>query len=188
MLAIVGAYVAAQFKPGPLPVYTAMADFTLTNQDNKPVTLSDLHGQVWIADAIFTRCPGQCLTMSGHMKEIQAKLPAGSAIKLVSFTTDPDFDQPAILEKYGEHFGAENGRWMFLTGTKAALHHAEVDGLKLSVMDKPADTQSSPTDLFIHSEKFVLIDKAGQIRGWLDGEKEETVDQVVSAAETLTRE
>ncbi len=91
-------------------------------------------GQVCIADVIFTRCAGQCLIMSAHMKELQAALPAGSPVKLVSFTTDPAFDTPAVLKKYAGRYDAQDGQWIFLTGDKAALRHATVDGLKL---DRP---------------------------------------------------
>jgi protein SCO1/2 len=187
-LAVVAAYIASQFKARPLPVYGSMTDFTLTNQDNQKVTLADLRGQVWIADAIFTRCPSQCLLMSGHMKEIQDALPAGLPIKLVSFTTDPDFDQAAVLKKYAERFNAHDGCWSFLTGGKSDLRHAEMDGLKLAVADKPAAEQASANDLFIHSEKFVLLDKDGRLRNWYDGQEEGAVAKVVEAAETLARE
>ena len=33
-----------------------IADFSLTNQDGRAVSLADLRGQVWVADIIFTRC------------------------------------------------------------------------------------------------------------------------------------
>ena len=45
---------------GPLHVLFQLPDFALTNQAGKLVTLADLKGQVWIADFIFTRCPGPC--------------------------------------------------------------------------------------------------------------------------------
>lgn len=188
VLAILAGFVATKFKGAPLPVYGTLSDFTLTNQNAKTVTLADLRGQVWIADAIFTRCPGQCLIMSGHMKEIQGALPAGLPIQLVSLTTDPAFDQPPVLKKYAERFGADESRWSFFTGTKAALHNVEVDSLKLPVLDKPATQQESANDLFIHSEKFVLLDKQGRIRGYYDGQTPEVVSEVVAAAQSLARE
>ena len=185
---IFAAFIALRFRPGPLPVYGNMTDFLLTNQDGHAVSLADFHGKVWIADAIFTRCPGQCLVMSEHMKELQAALPADSPVSLVSFTTDSDFDRPPVLKKYAEHFGARDGCWSFLTGDKTALRQAEIEGLKLSVVDKPAGQQDSPNDLFIHSEKFVLLDKEGRIRGWYDGQEETAVTTVAAAAQTLARE
>ena len=188
VFAIMVAFIMAQLRAKPLPVYATLSAFTLTNQNGQTVTLNDLRGQVWIADTIFTRCPGQCLLMSAHMKEIQDALPSGQPIELVSFTTDPAFDQPAVLKKYAERFGARDNCWSFLTGDKSALRHAEIDGLKLSVVDKPVAQQDSANDLFIHSEKFVLLDKLGRIRGWFDGQNSTAAAEVTAAAQTLAHE
>jgi protein SCO1/2 len=122
------------------------------------------------------------------MKELQDALPSSPPIQLVSFTTDPAFDRPAALKKYAERFGARDNRWSFLTGDKAALHNVEVDGLKLSVLDKPAAEQESSNDLFIHSDKFVLLDNLGRIRGWYDGQDPDAVAKMTVAAKTLSRE
>ena len=187
-LSIIAAFVLTAFKRAPLPVYSSIPPFTLTNQDGHTVTLDDLRGQVWIADAIFTRCPGQCLLMSAHMKQLQENFPPGQPIRLVSLTTDPGFDQPAVLKKYAERFSAQDNRWTFLTGDKTALHTVEIDGLKLSVVDKPAGQQENSNDLFIHSEKFVLIDKQGRIRAWHDGQEDATLPQIIAEAESLARE
>ena len=188
VLATLAVSVVTQFKGKPLPVYGTLPGFTLTNQNGRMVTLADFRGQIWIADAIFTRCPGPCLIMSAHMREIQDALPSGQPIQLVSFTTDPAFDQPPVLKKYAERFGARDNRWSFLTGDKSALHGVEVNGLKLSVLDKPAAEQESANDLFIHSEKFVLLDKLGRIRGYYDGQNGSAVAEVIAAARTLARE
>jgi protein SCO1 len=171
----------------PLPVLGSMPEFALTNQDDQPVTLASLRGEVWIADVIFTRCAGQCPIMSAHMQEIQDALPAALPVKLVSFTTDPGFDTPAVLKNYGARFGARDGRWMFLTGSKAALRHATVEGLKLSVVDKPPGQQDNTADLFIHSEKLVVIDQEGRIRGYYDGETPEGPSSALAAAKSLAR-
>lgn len=188
MLVIAAALIVVPASGKALPVYGTLPDFTLTDQNGSPVSLESLRGKTWIADVIFTRCPGQCLILSGHMSQIQSALPADSPIKLVSFTTDPAFDTPAVLKKYAQRFGADDSRWLFLTGDKAALRRATVEGMKLAVVDKPADQQSGPNDLFIHSEKFVLIDRAGQLRGWYDGEEPATVGEVVAAARRLARQ
>ena len=126
MLALLAAFVVLPFASRPLPVLGSMPDFALTGQDNQNVTLSSLRGSVWIADVIFTRCAGQCPVMSARMQEIQDALPAASSVKLVSFTTDAEFDTPAVLKKYAARFSARDGQWIFLTGSKAALRHATV--------------------------------------------------------------
>jgi len=149
----------------PLPVCGQIADFALTNQDGKVVSLADLRGRVWVADIIFTRCAGSCPKMTRQMKELQDALPPGSQAELVTLTTDPDFDTPPVLKAYAQRFGAEPGRWTFLTGTKTQIAKLAVDSLKLSAVPKKPEERDSPQDLFVHSTIFVIADKHGQLRG-----------------------
>ena len=152
--------------PGPPPpVYGQIADFTLTNQNGTPVSLADLRGRVWIADIIFTRCAGPCPIMTRQMKGLQDSLPPESEARLVTLTTDPDFDTPPVLRAYAERFGADLQRWMFLTGTKPEIAKLAIDSLKLTAIPKEPPERQSPVDLFVHSTIFVVADKQGQLRG-----------------------
>ena len=149
----------------PLPVLGPVDEFTLTNQAGAPVSLADLRGRVWVADIIFTRCPGPCLRMSRQMKELQTELPAGSRARLVSLTTDPDFDSPPVLTTYAGRFGTDTNRWMFLTGTKREIGSLAVGSLKLSVVEKKPAERDSPEDLFVHSTILVIVDQHARLRG-----------------------
>lgn len=149
----------------PLPVYGLVADFTLTNQDGRAVSLSDLRGHAWVADIIFTRCAGPCPKMTMQMKQLQQALPSGSQAKLVTLTTDPEYDTPAVLKKYAQLFGADTNRWMFLTGTARQVANLAIDSLKLTAIEKKPEARESPQDLFVHSTIFVIIDKRAQLRG-----------------------
>jgi protein SCO1 len=148
-----------------LPVYAQVADFSLTNENGAAVSLADLQGRVWVADIIFTTCPGPCLRMTRQMKELQDALPAADKTKLVSLTTNPDYDTPAILKTYGLRHGADTNRWMFLTGTKKQIGNLAVGSLKLSAVEKKPEERASPDDLWVHSTIFVLVDKRAQLRG-----------------------
>jgi protein SCO1/2 len=148
-----------------LPILASIADFSLKNQNGATVSLAALRGQVWVADIIFTTCPGPCLRMTRQMKELQDALPADNKTKLVSLTTNPDYDTPAILKTYGEHNGANWNRWMFLTGTKKQINNLATDSLKLSAVEKKPEERTTPEDLWIHSTIFVLVDKHAQLRG-----------------------
>jgi protein SCO1 len=187
MLALLTVFVVLPVRSKPLPVFGSLPDFALTDQNNQDLTLAGLRGEVWIADVIFTRCAGQCPVMSAHMQGIQDALPGGLPVKLVSFTTDPAYDTPEVLKKYAARYGARDGQWIFLTGSKAALRHATVEGLKLGITDKPPGDRDNADDLFIHSQKMVLIDQIGQIRGYFDGETAEGASQALAAAKTLAR-
>src|SRR5262249_32151643 len=149
----------------PLPVYGQIVDFTLTNQNSQGISLADLRGKVWVADVIFTRCAGPCLKMSRQMKDLQDALPANSEAKLVTLTTDPEFDTPPVLRTYAQRFGANSNRWVFLTGTRKSVMSVVVDSLKLTALEKKPEERESPQDLFVHSTIFVIVDKRGQLRG-----------------------
>ncbi len=164
-----------------LPVIAQVADFILTNQLDQPVRLADLRGQVWVADIIFSRCPGPCATMTKRMSELQTALPATTPVKLISLTTDPEHDTPRALAAYAQRFGADSNRWHFLTGPKADLVKLAVNSLKLTVLDQEEAKRTSPNDLFIHSSIFVVVDKQGRLRAVF-----ESLDNVLSEEEVTT--
>ena len=174
-LALVGLTVLAVFvfaglerqkaQGKPLPVIGLVAGFALTNQNGSAASLADLRGQVWVADIIFTRCPGPCLKMTRQMKELQDALPPASQVKLVTLTTDPEFDTPPVLRAYADRFQADTNRWMFLTGTKQEIAKLAIGSLKLTAVAKKPEERESPQDLFVHSTLFVVADKQARLRG-----------------------
>src|ERR1700734_2668695 len=155
----------ARVQKSTLPVIGQIADLPLTNQDGKITTLAELTNHVWVADIIFTRCAGPCPIMTGHMKSVQDALPQTSEAKLVTLTTDPDYDSPAVMKKYGNHFGADFNRWTLLTGTKQQIAALASGSLKLSAVPIKPEDQKSVADLFIHTTVFVVVDKHAQLRG-----------------------
>src|ERR1035437_9210336 len=177
----------------PLPIYGQIADFALTNQNGRAVSLADLRGRGGVADIIFTRCPGPCLKMTKQMQVLQNALPPDSPTKLVTLTTDADFDTPPVLKAYAERFGADPRRWMFLTGTKKDIAKLAIDSLKLTAIEKKPEERESPQDLFVHSTIFVIADKRGRVRGVWEPTGEGTAPrnvqtQLPAAAGRLERE
>src|SRR5262249_34680810 len=146
-----------------LPVILQVADFSLTNQNGAVVSLSDLRGKVWIADIIFTRCPGPCLKMTHQMKELQDALPKENPAKLITLTTEPEYDTAAILKQHAEHNGADTKRWTFLTGTKKGIADLAIGSLKLTAVEVKPEERTSPNDLWVHSTIFVILDKHAQL-------------------------
>ncbi len=148
-----------------LPVLAQVGDFSLTNQNERPVTLAELRGHVWVADIIFTRCAGPCPRMTRQMKELQDALPKESQSRLVTLTTDPENDTSAVLKTYGQHNGQDTNRWMFLTGTKQQIANLAINSLKLSAVEVKPEDRTSEGDLWVHSTIFVIVDKRAQLRG-----------------------
>jgi protein SCO1 len=162
----------------PLPVLYAIPPFALTNQDQRLVSLADLRGQVWVADIIFTRCPGPCPTLTRQMSELQSLLPPSAPVKLVTLTADPSHDTPEVLREYGRRFGARYDRWWFLTGEPRALANLAIDGFKFVAAAKPPEERTSPADLFVHSTCFILVDQAGRARGVYYGQDPEMKERL----------
>jgi len=191
VLAVGVAFVRSQIEQGQRPDLRPIAqvpDFTLTNQDGRAVSLADLQGNVWVADVIFTKCPGPCPKMTQRMSELQSILPEHSNVRLVTLTTDPAFDQPPVLKRYAERFKANPDRWMFLTGTKPEIARLAVDGLKLAAMENPPENRATPQDLFIHSELMVFVDKQGRLRGSVEYYDPKMKSKVSAAVKQLLRE
>lgn len=149
----------------PLPIIGNVADFSLTNQNGRAVSLADLQGRVWVGDIIFTRCGGPCPRMTRQMKELQDALPPRSNAQFVTLTTDADFDTPSVLKTYAARFGADTDRWMFLTGDKREVAKLAIDSLKLTALEQPPEKRTSPDDLFVHSTIFVVVDAHARLRG-----------------------
>jgi protein SCO1/2 len=149
-----------------LPVLGTVPAFTLTNRDGRAVRPADLAGGPWIADFVFTRCVASCPLLSARLARLDRALPAGAAIRLVSFTVDPAHDTPAVLERYARSFGASR-RWLFLTGGEDQIRRLSRQGFKLA-LDPGAGASGGAgggNEAILHSTRFVLVDADGAIRG-----------------------
>lgn len=153
-----------------LPVLGEIPPFKLTERGGETVGLGDLKGKVWVADFIFTRCAGVCPLMSSNMKSLQTVLEAEQGIRFVSFSVDPDYDSPAALAEYGRRFGADTAKWFFLTGDRAEIYRLAEQHFHLGVGEVPPEEREALDQAIRHSSKFVLVDRAGRIRGYYDGE------------------
>lgn len=165
----------------PLPSYGTIPSFELVNQDAQPFGSRQLAGKIWIADFIFTSCPGPCPIISTRMSELQRPL-VKSDVHLVSFSVDPEKDTPEVLRVYADKLRKEPLRWDFLTGARAAIYSLSRDGFKLGISDD-GDSQTP-----VHSTRFVLVDRHGTIRGYYDALAADGVTKLLADTNHLLRE
>src|SRR5213594_5132066 len=97
--------------------YGTVSSFQLTNQNGQPFGSPQLAGKIWVADFVYTTCPGPCPLISSRMSELQKPLEK-TDVHLVSFSVDPEKDTPEVLDGYAGKLGADPERWDFLTGPK----------------------------------------------------------------------
>ena len=161
-----------------LPVLGGIPRFQLTRQDGQAFDSRSLDGRIWVADFIFTNCPGPCPMMSERMRQVQTQTGDLADVRLVSFTVDPARDTPPVLDAYAKHFLAPPGRWFFLTGEAGRLDHLGFHGFHLNRVDGSLD----------HSTRFTLIDRKGRIRGYYGFSERDFPNRLVADVRRLERE
>ena len=163
-------------------VYGSVPEFELINQDGRAFGSAQLRGKIWIADFVYTTCPGPCPMLSSRMSELQKPL-ENTDVHLVSFTVDPAKDTPQVLCGYAEKLQAEPGRWDFLTGPQSTIYNLSRNGFKLAVSDG-SDEKGIP----VHSTRMILVDRHGDIRGYYDAVEADAVTKLVADTTHLLRE
>jgi protein SCO1/2 len=189
VIVIIGALFARErLTRSPLPVVSVVRDFALTNQAGATVTLADLRGKVWVADIVFSRCPGPCRRMTKDMARLEQLFPKDAPVRFVSLTSDPEYDSPAILKRFGAAANANFERWDFLTGPKKSIIDLAVNDLKLVRVEKSEKEREVENDLFIHSTTFVIVDKRGQLRAWVESDDPDALTKARNLVDQLIRE
>jgi protein SCO1/2 len=167
-------------------LYTTPA-FALTDQDGKPFSSEQLKGHIWLADFIFTECPGPCPLLSGRFQELHQMLIRTPEVKLVSFSVDPETDTPPVLKAYGQKFFADTTRWFFLTGSEEVVRALIINQFLLPLTPNPGG-KKNPDGAFMHSTKVVLVDPDGQVRALYEGLQNETLQKILIDVGALERE
>jgi len=167
-----------------LPVLSTVPAFSFVDQSGAPFASSSLQGQVWVANFIFTRCPNICPKFTAKMGALQDKsATVVPALKLVSFTVDPEHDTPEVLKAYGEKHRADFSRWSFLRGERPELEKVIRDGM-LQPMERGDETDLNTV---VHGSYFALVDAAGRVRGVYRFSEPGSVDEVLRDAQLLLR-
>ena len=161
-----------------LPILGTVPDFTLIDQAGAAFHGSSLRDRVWIADFIYSNCPGPCPLMTERMHRIASRLASQASIRFVSFSVDPARDTPAALSAYARRFHASANKWTFLTGDPETLDMLDWNVFKLGHLSTAFD----------HSTRFILIDKGSRIRAYYGMGQEGMIDRIVEEAISLTEE
>jgi protein SCO1/2 len=178
----------------PNEVHYPVGEFALTERSGRTVSNTDLAGKVWIASFVFTRCTGPCPQVSGTVARLQDAFRDQPDVRFVTFTVDPEHDDPEELKKYAEHFGADPERWQFLTGSEQQLYQLMEKGFKVGVQ-RNSDPTAQPGQAVTHSTRLALVDRQGNVRAYFDGrqvdEEGKPIDELPKlrpAVEALLRE
>ncbi|MBK7561540.1 MAG: SCO family protein [Chitinophagaceae bacterium] len=168
-----------------------LADFTLTNQEGRPVSWDSLKGKIIIADFFFTHCPTICPRMTLNMKRMAESIHNGQRVgdktnkqvHFLSFSIDPERDSVERLKYWADKYQVNPEQWWLLTGDKKAIYDLVIEEMKVGLVDgKGVDTN------FIHSDRFVLIDSNRHVRGYYNGLDSEALTKLSNDLVLLTME
>ncbi len=162
--------------------------FALTERSGKTITNHDLAGKIWVADFIYTTCPGPCPIITAGMAKLQDATAHDPRVQLVSFTVDPQTDTPEVLAKYADRFGADPNRWWFLTGPEKPLYDLIQNGFFQVVQDNRGQPPREGQYTVTHSTYLALVDAGGHLRGFYDGAGADSRTDLLRDIKTLEKE
>ena len=116
-------------------------------------------------------------------KDSKKEASLDTIVQFISITVDPVRDSFQALRAYADRFGANHDKWWFLTGDKKVIYNYIRN--ELGIATGPGD---GGADDFIHTEKFVLLDKDRQIRGYYNGLNDTEVRKCADDVVLLTLE
>jgi protein SCO1 len=164
-------------------IFHHVPNFELTSQKGKQISqANDLAGAVYVTDFFFATCPGICKKMSSQLSRVQQAYKDNSDVKLVSISVNPEHDSVDVLQNYANQYGAIADKWYLLTGNRDYIYNLAREGFYLPVQQVEGQQD------FIHSEKFMLVDKERKIRGIYDGTDPSDVDRLILEINVLLDE
>jgi protein SCO1 len=166
---------ACSNRASKLPKYDLVPHFVMTDSEGLPFDSRQLGDKVWIADFIYTQCPGPCPMMSSQMHQLSERLKDDPDVRLISFSVDPAHDTPPVLSDFAHHFGGPTNQWVFVTGTPESVHQIAFTAFHLGDVITKMD----------HSTKFALVDKSGYVRGYYDSTNQNDLDTLLRDVNVL---
>jgi protein SCO1/2 len=157
-------------------------DFTLRNQDGRPIHLRQFKGKSLLLTFIYTRCPlpNFCPLVTHNFAVINSQLAANPALyaktHLLSVSFDPEHDTPDRLRAYGATYIGSDAKtafahWDFAVPNQPVL----LDMAKFFDVGITHDDNDSIT----HTLSTTLIGADGKVVAFYPG-NEWTVNQVLA--------
>jgi protein SCO1/2 len=160
-----------------IPVLGQVPTFEFVKQDGSQFGLNQIKGKLNVIDFIFTSCPDQCPLMTAKMAELYRSFKGSEKVRFVSITVDAARDSLSVLRQYAHNFGVDDDRWVFLWAPLDDVVKLSEKGFMLSARNLPEG----------HSNRFVLVDQDGLIRGYYDGTDDASLKVMITSIRELAK-
>ncbi len=165
-------YSDATFTPQWIPVskkalarVPRVGEFALTDQTGARITHANIAGRVAIVNFFYTRCGDICPITRDRLRSVASRYVNDDRVVLLSHTVTPGADSTGRLAEYAAEHKIDGHRWHLLTGPDTTLRRLSSDSYHLL----PASAASWGVKTIEHTERVLLIDQQGRIRGVYNG-------------------
>jgi len=140
--------------------YRTVSDFELTDQNGKPVKLSDFRGRPVLLAFGYTQCPDVCPLTLSDFKAVKRELGADAErVAFVLVSIDPERDTPEVMQRYLAVFDPE---FIGLTGPDERIRLL-TDQLDASYEKQRPDPETGAYAV-AHTSFIYLFDAEGKWR------------------------
>jgi protein SCO1/2 len=160
-----------------------VADFDLVTQEGTSITRADLLGRVHVASFIYTHCAGVCPSMVTQLKKVQAAIDGRSGAVLISYSVAPKQDTPTTLTAFAESRGINAATWKLVTGDAEQIY--SLARTSYFADDGRLDSSAPAAEQFLHTEKVLLVDRDGRLRGVYNATLPHEIDKLITDLQTL---
>ena len=161
-----------------------IAEFSFTDHHGNTLSSKDLDGHIYVADFFFTSCPTICPKLTLSMERLQNAFMDEDAVRLISHTVMPWKDSVAVLNQYAKNMDIKYEKWKLLTGDEEEIYSL---ARKSYFADEQFGFTADESD-FLHTDKFILVDKQRRIRGIYTGLIEEDIIRLEEDINILLKE
>ncbi|MBK7094949.1 MAG: SCO family protein [Saprospiraceae bacterium] len=156
-------------------VYYTLPEFKFSDQNGKDFGSRELKSKPYIAYFFFTSCPSICPRMTQSAGRIQKSLEKfKNDFNIVAFSIDPDRDTFEKLREFAGRYQADPVNWHFLRGEEKKINELGIKGFYVGISKDKLEPGG-----FMHSEKMVLVDRDGHLRGYYTGSDSEEIKQLI---------
>jgi protein SCO1/2 len=155
-------------------IYPILPGFEMLNQKRDTIRETDVMGKIHIVDFFFTTCPTICPIMSSQLSRVHEYFRNDSQLVILSYSIDPRFDTPEVLQAYATKMDATLPGWHFLSGSLESVYDlADAHG----AFARPEKTAPGG---FEHSAAIILVDGERRVRGVYNGVDAKEVDKLIA--------
>ena len=171
--------------PPELPVLSKVPEYRFVDENGKTFGSHELKGKIYVANFMFTSCQTSCPKLLKDVQKIENRMKGvKDRAAIVSFTVDPENDTSKVLFDKAREMNANPAVWKFLSSTMEETKKLLVEGFKVPVGEK--EIAKNVMDI-AHSNRLVLVDQEGNIRGYYETEKDSVNQMMIDIGLLINR-